>query len=62
MENYRNAKTPIQKSQFKKKALQVLKKKKMYESLGGRVVSSQMTMESTYMQSEMMQGNMDMVK
>ena len=58
---YRQAKTPIQKANLKKKCLQLLKKKKMYEQHLNTLDNTQMMVESLEMNNQIMKDNMNIM-
>ena len=61
LEAYRNARTPLQKSQAKQKASNLLKKKKMYESHLTNLSTTQYNVENAHMTTQMMRDNMDIM-
>ena len=56
---YRNERNPTRKAQAKKKATQLLKKKKMYEQHINNLSNTQMTVDSTNMDCQIMKDNMN---
>jgi charged multivesicular body protein 5 len=61
LEAFRNARTPLQKSQAKQKAANLLKKKKMYESHLNNLSTTQYNVENAHMTTQMMKDNMDIM-
>lgn len=61
LEQLRAARTPQQKATAKKKATNILKKKKMYDSHFNNLQNTQFNVENTHIQTQMMRDNMDIV-
>ena len=59
---YRTARNPTQKAQAKKKATQLLKKKKMYEQHYNNLSNTQMTVDSANMDCQMMRDNLNIMQ
>lgn len=61
LEAYRNARTPLQKTQAKQKASNLLKKKKMYEAHITNLSTTQYNVENAHITTQMMRDNMDIM-
>ena len=59
---YRTARNPTQKAQAKKKATQLLKKKKMYEQHYNNLSNTQMTVDSANMDCQIMRDNLNIMQ
>lgn len=59
---YRTARNPTQKAQAKKKATQLLKKKKMYEQHYNNLSNTQMTVDSANMDCQIMRDNINIMQ
>ena len=59
---YRTARNPTQKAQAKKKATQLLKKKKMYEQHINNLSNTQMTVDSANMDCQIMRDNLNIMQ
>ena len=59
---YRAARNPTQKAQAKKKATQLLKKKKMYEQHYNNLSNTQMTVDSANIDCQMMRDNLNIMQ
>ena len=59
---YRNERNPTRKAQAKKKATQLLKKKKMYEQHINNLSNTQMTVDSANMDCQIMKDNMNIMQ
>ena len=59
---YRTARNPTAKAQAKKKAMQLLKKKKMYEQHSNNLSNAQMTLDTVNMDCQMMRDNMNIMQ
>ena len=59
---YRTARNPTAKAQAKKKAMQLLKRKKMYEQHHNNLSNAQMNLDSVNMDVQMMKDNMKIMK
>ena len=59
---YRTARNPTQKAQAKKKATQLLKKKKMYEQHYNNLSNTQMTVDSANIDCQMMRDNLNIMQ
>ena len=59
---YRTARNPTQKVQAKKKATQLLKKKKMYEQHINNLSNTQMTVDSANMDCQIMRDNLNIMQ
>ena len=59
---YRTARNPTAKAQAKKKAMQLLKRKKMYEQHHNNLSNAQMNLDSVNMDVQMMKDNMNIMK
>ena len=59
---YRSARNPKAKAQAKKKAMQLLKKKKIYEQHKNNLSNAQMTLDSVNMDCQMMRDNMNIMQ
>ena len=59
---YRNERNPTRKAQAKKKATQLLKKKKMYKQHINNLSNTQMTVDSANMDCQIMKDNMNIMQ
>lgn len=59
---YRSARNPTQKAQAKKKAVQLLKKKKMYEQHYNNLSNTQMTVDSANVDCQIMRDNINIMQ
>ena len=59
---YRNERNPTKKAQAKKKATQLLKKKKMYEQHINNLSNTQMTVDSANLESQIIKDNMNIMQ
>lgn len=59
---YRSARNPTQKAQAKKKAVQLLKKKKMYEQHYNNLSNTQMTVDSANIDCQIMRDNINIMQ
>jgi charged multivesicular body protein 5 len=61
LDNYRNARNATVKQQWKTKATNILKKKKMYEAHLNNLSNTQFNVESAHIQTQMIRDNVDIV-
>ena len=61
LEQLRSARTPQQKINAKKKAINLLKKKKMYDSHLNNLQNTQFNVENAHIQTTMMKENMEII-
>jgi charged multivesicular body protein 5 len=62
LEVLRNARTPTQKRQAKQKAMNLLKKKKMYEGHLNTLSSTQMTVDTASVETQIMKDNVGVMR